>query len=288
MIARHFPTGAIFAAALLAAPSFLCAAPPNDDFANRQSLPASTSISVPGTTVDATQEAFEKVNGSNSPAGSAINEKETVWYDWVPPVSGTVHATFTRGTSQGQTYLLVFQGGAIPTLSELVAQGYLPGNVSEGAPPAADFHVAAAQEYTLSLGNTSYPGNFTLSLTLTPGASFFTGESSLGSGVYYLTFPSSNYFGYYSYLADPAYIYHFDLGYEYVFDAADGKSGVYLYDFTSKTFFYTSPTFPFPYLYDFSLNTVLYYYPDPSNAGHYNTNGVRYFYDFNTGTIIFK
>ena len=63
---------------------------------------------------------------------------------------------------------------------------------------------------------------------------------------------------------------------------------MYLYDFTSNDFFYTSPAFPFPYLYDFGLNTVLYYYPDPSNAGHYNTDGVRYFYDFANGKIITK
>ena len=119
-------------------------------------------------------------------------------------------------------------------------------------------------------------------------APFFTGEVPLSGGVYYLAFPSGNYFGYYSYLTDPAYIYHFDLGYEYVFDAADNKSGVYLYDFASNDFFYTSPGFPFPYLYDFSLNSVLYYYPDPNNAGHYNTNSIRYFYDFNTGAIISK
>ena len=117
---------------------------------------------------------------------------------------------------------------------------------------------------------------------------FFNGEVDLNSNVYYLGFPSGNYFGYYSYLPDPAYIYHFDLGYEYVFDAADGNSGVYLYDFASDTFFYTSPVFPFPYLYDFTLNTTLYYYPDPNNPGHYNTDGIRYFYDFNTGTIITK
>ena len=95
-------------------------------------------------------------------------------------------------------------------------------------------------------------------------------------------------FGYYSFLSDPRYIYHFDLGYEYVFDAADGNDGVYLYDFASQTFFYTSPTFGFPYLYDFSLNSVLYYYPDPNNPGRYNTNGTRYFYNFATGQIITK
>lgn len=117
---------------------------------------------------------------------------------------------------------------------------------------------------------------------------FFGGEAPLSNGVFYLQFASGNPFGYYSYLADTDYVYHFDLGYEYIFDAADGQGGVYLYDFASNTFFYTSPAFPFPYLYDFSLNSVVYYYPDPNNAGHYNTNGVRYFYVFNTGKIITK
>ena len=115
-----------------------------------------------------------------------------------------------------------------------------------------------------------------------PGA-FFAGASSLGNGVYYLGFSNGNYFGYYSYLSDPNYIYHFDMGFEYVFNAYDGMSGVYLYDFKSGTYFYTSPTFPFPYMYDFSRQSVVYYYPSTSNAGHYNDNGVRYFYDTKTG-----
>ena len=114
-----------------------------------------------------------------------------------------------------------------------------------------------------------------------PGA-FFSGATSLGKGVYYLGFSGGNYFGYYSYLSDPNYIYHFDMGYEYVFNAYDGKKGIYLYDFKSGGYFYTSPEFPFPYLYDFSRNSVVYYYPDSKNAGHYNTNGVRYFYDTKT------
>ena len=122
--------------------------------------------------------------------------------------------------------------------------------------------------------------------TATPA--FFDGETALGNGVYYLTFPSGNYFGYYSFLTDPAYIYHFDLGYEYVFDANDGNAGVYFYDFLSNDFFYTSPGFPFPYLYDFGLQSTVYYYPDPNDPGHYNTNRVRYFYVFTTGQIISK
>lgn len=118
--------------------------------------------------------------------------------------------------------------------------------------------------------------------------SFFAGAKALSSGVDYLSFTSGKYFGYYTFLSDPNYLYHFDLGYEYVFDAADGNGGVYLYDFKSGSFFYTSPTFPFPYLYDFTLNTVLYYFPDPDNVGRYNTGGIRYFYDFATGTVISK
>ena len=117
---------------------------------------------------------------------------------------------------------------------------------------------------------------------------YFNGEVVLGNGVNYLTLPDGNIFGYYSYLSDPDYVYHFDLGYEYVFDAADGHNGVYLYDFASQSYFYTSPGFPFPYLFDFSLNSVVYYYPDPNNPGHYNTDGYRFFYVFSTGTIIVK
>ncbi len=119
---------------------------------------------------------------------------------------------------------------------------------------------------------------------------FFTGQELLSKNIYYLTLPNGNSFSYYTFLADPHYLYHFDLGYEYVFDANDDNNGIYLYDFASKSFWYTSPVFPFPYLYDFSLNTVLYYYPDPdpSNPGRYDTDGVRYFYRFDTGQIIVK
>ena len=114
---------------------------------------------------------------------------------------------------------------------------------------------------------------------------FFNGETALGGGFYYLQFANGTPFGYYSYLPDQHFIYHIDLGFEYLFDANDGHSGIFFYDFASNHFFYTSPTFPFPYLYDFSLNTVLYYFPDPNRPGRYTTNP-RYFYNFATGQII--
>ena len=119
-------------------------------------------------------------------------------------------------------------------------------------------------------------------------SSFFAGAVPLSSGVYYLSFSNGSIFGYYEYLSDPHFIYHFDLGFEYVFNALDGANGVYFYDFKSNDYFYTSPTFSFPYLYDFNLQAFLYYYPDPNNPQRYNTNGVRYFYNFSTGKVITK
>ena len=117
---------------------------------------------------------------------------------------------------------------------------------------------------------------------------FFAGQVSVGSAVEYLTFPNGNVFGYYTFLPDTHYLFHFDMGYEYVFDAQDGRGGVYLYDFESGGFFYTSPSFSFPYLYDFGLKSTVYYFPDPARPGRYDTNGVRYFYVFATGKIITK
>ena len=100
--------------------------------------------------------------------------------------------------------------------------------------------------------------------------------------------PTGILFGYYSYAFFPV-LYHVDLGFVYFLDANDGANGAYLYDFTSQTWFYTSPTFPFPYLYDFSLNTTLYYFPDATapNQDRYTRNP-RLFYNFSTGQIITK
>ena len=58
-----------------------------------------------------------------------------------------------------------------------------------------------------------------------------------------------------------------------------------LYDFTSASWWYTSPGFGFPYLYDFTRRTVLYYYPAIGQSDH-GSSGPRYFYDFASKQII--
>ncbi len=124
--------------------------------------------------------------------------------------------------------------------------------------------------------------------TGTDHPAFFNGEIPLGNDGYYLGAGQMP-FGYYTYFADPRYIYHSDLGFEFLIDSGDASNGVYLYDFASSTFFYTSATW-FPYLYDFSLNAVLYYYPDTTaTPPHiYGSGANRYFYNFGAMEIITK
>ena len=147
--------------------------------------------------------------------------------------------------------------------------------------------VTAPNGYLYVAGNTSVIDSTPTNLRLisTQAAPFFNGSVALSDGFYYLLFPDGNLFGYYNLNTSP-YLFHSDLGFEYPIDAADGSGGIYLYDFTSQTFFYTSATL-FPYLYDFTLNSFLYYYPNTRIAGHY-TAYPRYFYDFASSQIITK
>jgi len=130
-------------------------------------------------------------------------------------------------------------------------------------------------------------GVATLALTLVPSstpctanAAFFNGADSLGSGVYYLQFPNGNLFGYYNY-PSTSVLYHYDMGFEAFIPGS--ASDIYLYDFSSSHWWYTSSTL-FPNLYDFALNTWIYYLPNASSSGHYTTNP-RYFSNLTTGTI---
>ena len=243
----------------------------NDNFASRATL-AGAAVAGIGYNFDATRESLEAQDSGY----------RTLWWTWTAPADGIL--TVDSSSSTFDNILMAFSGDALGTLDVLGSAGN----------PSYNFTIPvnAGIAYQFSIGSNDGgdddTGAAVLDLSFFAPPPFFDGESALSNGVYYLQFSNGNYFGYYSYLTDPHYIFHFDLGYEYVFDASDGKSGVYLYDFYSKDFFYTSPTFPFPYLYDFGLQSVLYYYPNPNDAGRYDTDGYRFFYDFNTGKVISK
>ena len=193
-------------------------------------------------------------------------------------------ATYRSAMDTGEgTVFQITPKGVLTTLYSFASGegGFPTGTLT----PTSDGRFFGATQMGPEVDGTSNNGTI-FELTVTPQPAFFTGETSLGENVYYLQFSNGNFFGYYSFLSDPSYLYHYDLGFEYVFDANDSNAGVYLYDFASSDFFYTSPTFPFPYLYDFGLKSVLYYYPAAS-AGHYTSNP-RTFYNFGTGQIITK
>ncbi len=109
---------------------------------------------------------------------------------------------------------------------------------------------------------------------------FFAGQVSLGSGVEYLQFPDTDVFGYYTFVAGTIF-YHYEMGYEAFVPGS--ASDIYLYDFSSGHWWYTSSSL-FPYLYDFTLNSWIYYFPNTQSPGHYTTNP-RYFSNLTSGQI---
>ncbi len=237
---------------------------------------------------------YWQVNSKNA-AGSTMS---VLWYFSTGGASGGLPSAVTVfSPAQGATGVSV-----TPTLTWGAATGATSYDVYLGPPP---YPVFVGNTVNLSYSpsaltpNTTYEwylisrnsSGTTVSApwTFTTGAApshpaFFTGEVSVGSGVYYLQFPNENLFGYYNYQFFPV-LYHYDLGFEYFLEANDANNGAFLYDFASGHWLYTSPAYPFPYLYDFTLQSILYYYPDTKNSGHYTTNP-RYFYNFATGMII--
>ncbi len=108
---------------------------------------------------------------------------------------------------------------------------------------------------------------------------FFAGEAVLDKGDFaYLAFADGKEFGYYTYQLYP-YLYHTDLGFEYVIPSTGTDSGVYLYDFKLSQFLYTSPTL-YPYLYDFGASSFYYYFQ--------GTTAPRVFYDFATKQYVYS
>ena len=111
------------------------------------------------------------------------------------------------------------------------------------------------------------------------GPTFFTGEAAAGQGWYYLAFPDGNPFGYYDYNSWP-WLYHADMGFEYVVESGNAAHGVDLYDELLAQWFYTDPA-SFPLLYNFSADAWYWYEPAQDKPGHYTSNP-RWFFNMTT------
>jgi hypothetical protein len=118
----------------------------------------------------------------------------------------------------------------------------------------------------------------TVTLTVAPLPAFAAATTT--SGISMLTFPGGNLFGYFAYLPSNSIIFHADLGYEAIVAANDANNGVYMYDFKSGHWWYTTPG-TFPFVYDFTLSAWIYYFPSQTISGHY-TSSPRSFVNMTT------
>jgi hypothetical protein len=193
-------------------------------------------------------------------------------------------------------------GGASNAASYLFTEGTTAGLCSGGASitlnQANNFTGTIAMpnlepgEYCIGLNannSNDPPFSLTFNTPVSPAYTdaFFNGQQALSPVFSYLQFANGSLFGYYAFLQGSAstasaWLYHPDLGYEYV-TGADPAGDLYFYDLASNHWWYSSASL-FPYLYDFNLNSWIYYFPDTSNPGHYTTNP-RYFSNFTTGKI---
>lgn len=179
-----------------------------------------------------------------------------------------------RNSLTGAAYVFTQSGSTWSQQAEVTASDGAPGDFFGISAAVSGGTAVVGASYTLYGTGTAYVFENTPE---PPGPPlFFTGAVSLGSGVYYLQFPGANFFGYYNLEFFP-WLYHYDMGFEYFVDAADGKGGAYLYDATSGHWFFTGSSL-FPYLYDFTLTAWIYYIPDPLNPGHYTTNPRQFAY----------
>jgi hypothetical protein len=202
---------------------------------------------------------------------------------------GTTPSISANGTSNGIVWAAENSGNAVlhayaaNNLSTELYNSNQAANGRDNFGTGNGFIVPTVVNGKVYVGTTNGVGVFGL---LGSGA-FFNGEQSVSAVWNYLQFPDGNLFGYYAFLqgsasTESAYLYHADLGYEYV-QTAGSPGGEYFYDFSSGHWWSSSASL-FPYLYDFTLNAWLYYFPNTQNPGHYTT-GPRSFANLTTGTI---
>jgi hypothetical protein len=124
---------------MLGAASALAVPPPNDDFANRETLTGSLPIEVSRSNVGATKEAGESIPGPPAPAG------HSVWFEWEATSSGFV--TIGACDDAFPTILGIFTGTELGHLTQVAS-----GNADEG--PACPY---SGRQYTFdAVSGTKY------------------------------------------------------------------------------------------------------------------------------------
>jgi hypothetical protein len=203
---------------------------------------------------------------NNSTAGETFS---TFWFAWLP----------------GQDYM------GVPPTNVMAPAGWTP-NITHGGGAdgyAIMFNASPAMAAGTTVSGFTFQSTSTLAdlrgnsvfypsrpvttsqVFSTPNTTFIVSVADLFNGtIVGANLKLSPWYGYYLYGSYPL-VYEYNLGYQYVYDAGGGA--VYLYDYRSGHFWYTSPSY-FPFLYDYSLGTFLYYYQGNGNP--------RYFQDYAT------
>jgi hypothetical protein len=244
-------------------------------------------------TVDLSQGMHTITVGSPQPGGAGTQYVFAGWSDGTVSAAdnitvGSSPATYTASFATQYQLTISASPTAGGTVTPVSGGFYNSGTVVPITATANGGHtfvnwsgsVASASSASTTVtmsGPETVAANFS---SLSTPAAFFTGEVSLGSGVYYLQFPDGIPFGYYSFVAGSLF-YHYDMGYEAFIPGS--AADVYLYDFATNHWWYTSSGL-FPYLYDFTLNAWIYCFANTASPGHYTSNP-RYFSNLTTGMI---
>jgi hypothetical protein len=266
-----------------------------------QTSPPGLQISVDGGAVKTAPQTLQLLQGPHAiavvatqPGTAGSQSVFTQWNDGVTTASRsiTVGATAASYTASFKTqYQLTILaspagGGRVTPASGSFYDSGMPVSIGATANSGFSFTNWTGSVASASSASTTVTMNAAETVTANFAANnaghptFFSGEISLGNGVYYLNFPDNDLFGYYNYPSGTI-LFHYDMGFEGF--VAGSASDIYFYDFASSRWWYTSSTL-FPYLYDFTLNTWIYYFEDPKNPGHYTANP-RYFSNLTTGQI---
>jgi hypothetical protein len=119
------------------------AAPPNDNFANRATMPSAFWMPVEGSDVGATAEPFEYVGGQ------PVVGEHSVWWEWEAPETSYVGIS-TCGTAY-KAEVAVFVGEQPSELRRVTPEGAEHFNCEE----SVSFHAVAGTKYEIAIGDGS-------------------------------------------------------------------------------------------------------------------------------------
>ena len=135
----------------LAGPAAASAAPPNDNFVNREVLSGSLPLQVSGTNVGATSEPGEPEPDVPAFAGHSI------WFSW--EATGTEFVTIGTCGSEINTVLGVYTGSAVNALTPVSSNRYSFGPACPFSGSEATFQAVGGISYELAVDGNAFRGS---------------------------------------------------------------------------------------------------------------------------------